>query len=238
MCENFICGQILISRAAIEHWLAFTFVPLPLSAFCFPPYHFIPSPPHIDTYYQNKDNDMLSDSKPDLAKVPNSEETMELPMQNRTFPCKTLITSMQLDRPYPTKTVTVPYGKGLIATQYCPPGTILEKFEGLVVEYSELGSDDLPLALNFLDKDKQWKWLLANTPAIYANHCCSPNAQLTDNQEIEAIRPIHQGEEVGFIYSRGTAEEKWDPAWTFFCQCGAKNCQGWINGYKPWESAC
>lgn len=159
---------------------------------------------------------------------------MELPAKNRTFPCKTLITEMQHDRPYPTTTIDVAFGKGLMATQDCPVGTVLEKFEGRVLEYGELGSDDTPMTLNFL-QDGQWKWPLASTPAIYVNHHCSPNATVNENQEVVAIRPLKKGDEVGYIYNRGTEADKLDPTWTFECRCGAKKCQGWVNAYKPWD---
>ncbi|KAF9379984.1 Histone-Lysine N-Methyltransferase ash1l [Podila verticillata] len=170
-------------------------------------------------------------------KVPNSENTMELPAASRLFPCKTLMKQVNCDnRPYPTIPIDVSYGKGLQATQDCPVGTVLEKFEGPVLEYSELGSSDIPYVLNFYDEgQRQWKWMLGLTPAIYANHSCEPNARINLQQEIVAIRLIKAGEEVLFVYNNDTEDQKWDPLWTFDCKCGAKNCQGLINTYRPWE---
>ncbi|KAF9545711.1 hypothetical protein EC957_010574 [Mortierella hygrophila] len=180
-------------------------------------------------------NTMLTNYHPQTNKVPNSEETMELPAEKRIFPCKSLIKGViSHGRPYPSSPINVPYGKGLIATQDCPAGTVMEKFEGPVVEYSELGSDDIIYALNF-QQDGQWKWMIAPTPAIYANHSCRPNSTVNGNQEIVTIRPIKAGEHVVFVYNYGTGEDKWDPLWTFECQCGAKKCQGLVNGYRSWE---
>ncbi|KAF9313648.1 hypothetical protein BG003_005001 [Podila horticola] len=168
-------------------------------------------------------------------KVPNSEKNMGLPAESRLFPCKTLKQKVICDnRPYPTTPIDVPYGKGLEATQNCPVGTVMEKFEGIVVDYSELGSDDIPYVLNFFH-DGQWKSLLASTPAIYANHGCEPNAKINSQQEIVAIRPIKAGEQVLFLYNNDTEDQLWDPLWTFDCKCGAKNCQGLVNTYRPWE---
>ncbi|KAF9964721.1 hypothetical protein BGZ73_001778, partial [Actinomortierella ambigua] len=81
---------------------------------------------------------------PTPVKVPNSEETMTLPLEQRTFPYKTIITTpIPTNRPYPSVITKVSLaGKGLQATEYCPVGTVLEKFDGLEVEYSQLGSDD------------------------------------------------------------------------------------------------
>ncbi|KAF9958589.1 hypothetical protein BGZ72_000168 [Mortierella alpina] len=169
-----------------------------------------------------------------LNKVPNSEETMELSAEQRTFPCKSLRTEMNHNRPYPSATIDVPYGKGLVATKDCPVGTVMEKFEGQVVDYSQLGSEDIIYALNF-QQDGQWKWLLASTPAIHANHNCKPNSTVNDKQEIVSIRPIKAGEHVGFVYNVGTKQDKWDPLWTFHCQCGATKCQGIVDSYRPWE---
>ncbi|KAF9579121.1 hypothetical protein BGW38_004757 [Lunasporangiospora selenospora] len=168
------------------------------------------------------------------AIVPNSEESMELPREQRSFPCRTIRGEVLTDRSYPSQVVDVSFGKGLFATRDCPVGTILEKFEGPVVEYSELGYDDTYYALNFL-YDGRWKWLLGNTPAIYANHGCAPNAKVNSAQEIEVIRPIKAGEEILFIYNTGTGEDKWDPMWTFDCKCGAKKCMGLVDSYRSWE---
>ncbi|KAF9966398.1 hypothetical protein BGZ73_001018, partial [Actinomortierella ambigua] len=134
---------------------------------------------------------------PTPVKVPNSEETMTLPLEQRTFPCKTLITTPILtDRPYPSVIIKASFGgKALQATEYCPVGTVLEKFEGIEVEYSELGSDDLPYTLNFW-RDGKWRWMVGNSPAYYANHGCAPNAKVDSQQQIVAIRPIKAGEEI------------------------------------------
>ncbi|KAG0283494.1 hypothetical protein BGZ97_008523 [Linnemannia gamsii] len=178
---------------------------------------------------------MLTTEQPQTIKVANSEENMELAAEKRTFPCKSLIKGViSHGRPYPSAPIDVPYGKGLIATKDCPVGTAMEKFEGPVVDYSELGSDDIIYALNFL-QNGQWKWMMASTPAIYANHGCRPNARINDKQEIVAIRPIKAGEHVVYLYNVGTAEDKWDPLWTFECKCGTKKCQGLVNAYRPWE---
>lgn len=178
---------------------------------------------------------MLTDNEPQTTKVANSEETMELPAEKRTFPCKSLIQGViSHGRPYPSTPIDGPYGKALVATEDCPVGTVMEKFEGLVVEYSELGSDDIIYTLYFLQHG-QWKWMIASTPAIYANHSCRPNATINDKQEIVAIRPIKAGEHVEYVYNIGTAEDKWDPLWTFECQCGAKKCQGLVDAYRPWD---
>ncbi|CAO3566608.1 unnamed protein product [Mortierella alpina] len=138
-----------------------------------------------------------------LLKVPNSEAFMELPAEQRTFPCKSRRAAMSYNRPYPSAAIDVPFGKGLVATKDCPVGTVMEKFEGLVVDYSELGKDDIIFALNF-QQDNQWKWMIASTPAIYANHSCSPNSIVNDKQEIVSIRPIKAGEHVGYVYNHGT----------------------------------
>ncbi len=75
--------------------------------------------------------------------------------------------------------------------------------------------------------------MLVTSPAKYANHACEPNSRINDNLEIETVCPVKKGQEFNFFYNEGTAEEIWDDAWTFQCQCGSDICQGMVDRYRP-----
>lgn len=68
--------------------------------------------------------------------------------------------------------------------------------------------------------------------ARFINHSCDPNCESVDEKGriyIEAIRDIHEGEELTYDYSyardRDTTEEDEQ---RYVCRCGAPNCRGTI----------
>jgi uncharacterized protein len=63
-------------------------------------------------------------------------------------------------------------------------------------------------------------------PADWANHSCDPNAGLSGQIALVAMRDIQPGEEICFDYamSDGTPYDE------FVCECGAENCRGYISG--------
>lgn len=63
-------------------------------------------------------------------------------------------------------------------------------------------------------------------PADYVNHCCSPNAGLSGQIALVALRRIEPGEEITYDYamSDGSAYDQ------FQCLCGAGNCRGKVSG--------
>lgn len=76
-------------------------------------------------------------------------------------------------------------------------------------------------------------WMLPDSDAKYANHSCTPNATIDDDQYLVAVCDIEEGQEVVFVYNIGEETDEWDDAWTFTCLCGSKNCQGIIDRYRP-----
>ena len=63
-------------------------------------------------------------------------------------------------------------------------------------------------------------------PADWINHSCNPNAGLSGQVVLEAMRPILAGEEICFDYamSDGSSYDE------FECTCGASNCRQWVTG--------
>jgi hypothetical protein len=67
-------------------------------------------------------------------------------------------------------------------------------------------------------------------PADYVNHSCSPNAGMSGQVALVAMRPIAPGEEVCFDYAMSDGSE-YDE---FECKCGAPNCRGRVTG-EDWK---
>lgn len=60
----------------------------------------------------------------------------------------------------------------------------------------------------------------------YVNHCCEPNAGLSGQIVLVAMRNIVPGEEVCFDYAMSDAI----PYDEFTCECGAPGCRGRVSG--------
>jgi len=72
---------------------------------------------------------------------------------------------------------------------------------------------------------------LANT-ARYINHSCDPNCEVEkmhDTLWIVALRNIQEGEELSYNYGYTLEHYKDNP-----CNCGAKNCCGYILDRQYW----
>jgi SET domain-containing protein len=74
---------------------------------------------------------------------------------------------------------------------------------------------------------------LTNT-ARYINHSCDPNCEVEKTNDIlwiVALRDIKEGEELSYDYGYTLEHYKDNP-----CNCGAKNCCGYILGQQYWGS--
>jgi SET domain-containing protein len=63
-------------------------------------------------------------------------------------------------------------------------------------------------------------------PGDYVNHSCDPNAGLSGQIVLVAMREIAAGEEITFDYAMSDASA-YDE---FTCECGAPNCRGTVRG--------
>lgn len=68
-------------------------------------------------------------------------------------------------------------------------------------------------------------------PADYVNHSCNPNAGLSGQIVLIAMREIAPGEEVCFDYAMSDGSD-YDE---FACECGAPNCRRFIRG-SDWRN--
>jgi hypothetical protein len=72
--------------------------------------------------------------------------------------------------------------------------------------------------------------LVPDDEADYINHSCDPNAGMSGQIVLVAMRPIAAGEEVTYDYAMtdGAAYDE------FTCACGAETCRGRVSG-EDWR---
>jgi hypothetical protein len=61
----------------------------------------------------------------------------------------------------------------------------------------------------------------------FTNHSCVPNAGVSEDRILVALRPIRPGEEIRFDYSTTMSENHW----TMTCRCGEPECRGVIRDF-------
>jgi len=72
--------------------------------------------------------------------------------------------------------------------------------------------------------------LQPSEPADYVNHSCQPNAGLSGQIVLLALRDIAAGEEVCYDYATSDS----CPYHEFECACGSPQCRGWVTG-SDWK---
>ncbi len=72
--------------------------------------------------------------------------------------------------------------------------------------------------------------LVPDDPADFVNHSCDPNAGLSGQIVLVAMRDIAPGEEISFDYAMTDGE----PYDEFACACGSARCRGKVTG-NDWK---
>jgi len=111
-------------------------------------------------------------------------------------------------------------GHGVYAARQFLPGELVMEVTGqLIPKKAYEGSEYV------MDLDEKW-YLEPSAPGAFMNHSCSPNCELVQLTEfslgVVAICNIEAESQVTFDY----AWEAFD--WNPECQCGARNCRGWV----------
>ena len=120
-----------------------------------------------------------------------------------------------------------PVGPGLYATQPIQQGELLVVWSGVIVNYERLQQ---------LPKQKQrhsvqveeaaYLVSIQEEPVDYVNHSCDPNAGISGQIAVIAMRSIEPGEDVCIDYAMCDGS----PYDEFECGCGSKLCRGQISG--------
>jgi uncharacterized protein len=124
-------------------------------------------------------------------------------------------------------------GCGLIAREPIVRGEVLVVWGGEAVTWDEL--------MTFSDRDRRFSVQVEEQvflapvrrnlePGDFINHSCSPNAGMSGQIAIVAMRDISPGEEVCFDYAM-TDSVPYDE---FPCGCGAVNCRGRVTA-NDWK---
>ncbi|EMB14307.1 SET domain-containing protein [Rhodopirellula europaea] len=111
-------------------------------------------------------------------------------------------------------------GFGVYAARQFQPGELVFEVTGQLINKKHYEGSEY-----VMDLDEDW-YLEPSTPGAFMNHSCSPNCELVQLTEfslgVVAICNIEAETEISFDY----AWEAFD--WNPKCQCGARNCRGWV----------
>lgn len=119
-------------------------------------------------------------------------------------------------------------GYGLFAKQDVQRGELIVMWGGDVVNRERL-AELSPVARRHSIQVEENLFLVPHQlpePGDFVNHGCNPNAGMSGQAGLVALRPIRQGEEICFDYamSDGSAYDEFD------CRCGAVECRGRVTG--------
>ncbi|MEO1618419.1 MAG: SET domain-containing protein-lysine N-methyltransferase [Planctomycetota bacterium] len=111
-------------------------------------------------------------------------------------------------------------GRGVIANRQFLPGELVIEITGQIIAAKDYDGSSYAMHL-----EDDW-YLEPTIPGAFINHSCNPNCdmvQLTDTSNgLIATCNIEAGTELCFDY-------QWEAQWWIpKCQCGARNCRGWV----------
>ena len=123
-------------------------------------------------------------------------------------------------------------GHTVFACEAIAKGELIVVWSGTLVDGEELRSLPAPVRRYSLQVEED-HYLVSLTdcePADYVNHSCEPNAGLSGQIALVAMRDIAAGEEVSYDYamSDGSTYDE------FACGCGSTACRGRVSG-EDWR---
>jgi len=117
-------------------------------------------------------------------------------------------------------------GRGAFAARAFGPGDVILRFEGPVITLAQAlakGEDHVnPLQI------AENTYIDLVPPGVFVNHSCAPNATVSQEVLLIAIRPISVGEEVRYDYSTTML----DGTVTMACLCGSPLCRGIVGDFS------
>jgi len=119
-------------------------------------------------------------------------------------------------------------GYGVFAREPVEAGELLVVWSGRVVTPEQLAqfSPEMLRRSVQVEENLYLTSIYPDEPADYINHSCNPNAGMSGQIAVVAMRVIAPGEEVSIDYAMcdGTPYDEFD------CQCGAPNCRRRVTG--------
>ena len=122
-------------------------------------------------------------------------------------------------------------GNGIYAEQPIRKGELIAVFGGVVYEWDDfIHLPDLERSLCLQVEDRHFLVPRPIGEGDYVNHSCNPNAGLSGQIGLVAMRDIKIGEEVCFDYAMCDTM----PYDEFDCDCGQPTCRGRVSG-NDWQ---
>ncbi|MEW5957937.1 MAG: SET domain-containing protein-lysine N-methyltransferase [Chloroflexota bacterium] len=119
-------------------------------------------------------------------------------------------------------------GYGVFTRQVVQPGELLVVWGGQVMsgqQLHQLSPAQRMYALQ-VEEDLYLVSSLPAEPADFINHSCAPNAGLSGQIALVALRLIYPNEEICFDYAMSDGS----PYDEFECQCHTPLCRGYVSG--------
>jgi hypothetical protein len=119
-------------------------------------------------------------------------------------------------------------GWGVYAREWIRAGELLSVWAGEIIngeQLARISSGERRYAVQ-VEEDLYLLTVREPETADFINHCCNPNAGLSGQLALVALRDIAPGEEICFDYAM-TDGSVYDE---FPCACGASNCRGRVTG--------
>lgn len=116
-------------------------------------------------------------------------------------------------------------GKGVFAARPFSPGDLILTFQGHRVEREDPIHFEL-LGANLIQTGRS-TYIMPIEPGVFVNHSCDPNAGVSRNRRLIALKAIRLGEEIRFDYST-TMDEA---LWTMECCCGDPGCRSRVKDF-------
>lgn len=122
-------------------------------------------------------------------------------------------------------------GNGIYALQPINQGELVAVFGGVVYEWDAfIHLPDRERSLCLQVEDRHFLVPRPIGEGDYVNHSCDPNAGLSGQIGLVAMRDIKTGEEVCFDYAMCDTM----PYDEFECECGSATCRGYVSG-NDWQ---
>lgn len=122
-------------------------------------------------------------------------------------------------------------GHAVFAQEAVPQGELLVVWGGVVLTAAQLDPVAGDLAyLGVQVEEDLYLWPPTAGPADWVNHSCAPNAGISGQMVLVAMRDIAVGEEICFDYAMTDGS----PYDEFECLCGAPTCRSRITG-NDWQ---
>ena len=119
-------------------------------------------------------------------------------------------------------------GFGVYAREHIRKGELLVLWGGRIVSADELDPDmpEFTERILQIEEDIYMEAPSPIGPMDYFNHSCTPNAGMSGQIGLVAMRDIAPGEEICFDYAMcdGSSYDE------FPCHCGSPDCRGYISG--------